>query len=174
MRQRKRMTGVLFLVVIVLGCSALNVRASEPDPKFFNPAQEKRIKQLEDRLSILEAAMLPQPKPEQMPAPRIATPKSAMKAGPATNAVGAVDDPAPVGKEWVKSGGVESVSPWELRDIAPAQVLTAPAQSVTFSTPVRSGIYNMTGYVVGGTSTCANGKCTKANANAAPVITYAR
>lgn len=158
MRQRKRMTGVLFLVVIVLGCSALNVRASEPDPKFFNPAQEKRIKQLEDRLSILEAAMLPQPKPEQMPAPRIATPKSAMKAGPATNAVGAVIDPAPVGKVWMKAGALDSDAPWELKDVAPSQAVTSPAQSVTFPTPIRSGFYNLTGVVVGG-STCPGGQC---------------
>lgn len=167
MRMRKRMAGVLFLAIVVLGCSALNVRASEPDPKFFNPAQERRIKSIEDRLSILEAALLPQPKPEQMPAPRIITPKSAVKSGPATNAAGAVIDPAPVGKRWVKMGGVESESPWELEDVAPAQVLTAPAQSVTFPTPVRSGFYNMTGVVVGG-STCPNGQCPT------PRVTYSR
>lgn len=158
MRMRKRMAGVLFLVIVVLGYSALNVRASEPDPKFFNPAQERRIKSIEDRLSILEAALLPKPAPEQMPAPRIVKPKSDAKTGPATNAAGAVIDPAPPGKRWTKLGGVDSESPWELEDVAPAQAVTTPAQSVTFPTPVRSGFYNLTGVVVGG-STCPGGQC---------------
>lgn len=162
MKVRKRMSGVLFLVVVLLGCSALGVRASEPDPKFFNPAQEKRVKQLEERVAVLESALLPKPAPEQMPAPRPreAESKAKVKAtsGPATNAAGAVIDPAPAGKVWVKAGTLESDAPWELQDVAPSQVLTAPAQSVTFPTPVRSGFYNLTGVVVGG-STCPNGQC---------------
>lgn len=162
MRQRKRMKGVLFLALVLLGCSALDVRASEPDPKFFNPAQEKRIKSLEERVAVLESALLPKPAPEQMPQPRTreAEPKAKVKTAtqPATNAAGAVIDPAPPGKRWTKLGGVDSESPWELEDVAPSQVLTAPAQSVTFPTPVRSGFYNLTGVVVGG-STCPNGQC---------------
>lgn len=161
MRMRKRMAGVLFLALVVLGCSAIGVHASEPDPKFFNPAQERRIKSIEDRLSVLEAALLPKPAPEQMPQPRTreADSKAKVKSTqPATNAAGAVIDPAPVGKVWTKAGPLDSDAPWELKDVAPTQVLTAPAQSVTFPTPVRSGFYNLTGVVVGG-STCPNGQC---------------
>jgi len=159
MRQRKRMTGVLFLALVVLGCSALGVHASEPDPKFFNPAQEKRIKQLEERVAVLESALLPKPASEQMPAPREATKaKAKTSTQPAVNAAGAVIDPAPLGKRWTKLGGVESESPWELEDVATSQSFTTPAQSVTFPTPVRSGFYNLTGVVVGG-STCPGGQC---------------
>lgn len=170
MKVRKRMSGVLFLVVCLLVCSAFNVRASEPEPKFFNPAQEQRIKSIEDRLSILESALLPKPKPEQMPAPRVkseSAPKVKAKSGPATNELGAVIEPAPDGKQWVKAGGVDSGEPWELRDIASAQVSTAPAQSVTFPTPIRSMILNQTGYIVGG-STCSGGQCPT------PRVTYSR
>lgn len=172
MRQRKRMKGVMFLVIGVLLFGALNVAASEPDPKFFNPAQEKRIKQLEERVAILEAAMLPKPAPEQMPAPREVKPKAKVKAAtqPATNALGAVIESAPAGKQWVKAGGVESESPWELRDITTTQSLTLPAQSapaVTFPTPIRSMILNQTGYIVGG-STCPGGQCPT------PRVTYSR
>lgn len=173
MKVRKRMSGVLFLVVVLLGCSAFSVRANEPDPKFFNPAQERRIKQLEERIAVLEAAMLPKPAPEQMPAPREVKAKPVAKSttsGPATNALGAVIDPAPEGKEWVKAGGPDSNAPWELRDITTTQSLTLPAQSapaVTFPTPIRSGFYNVTGIVVGG-STCPGGQCPT------PRVTYSR
>lgn len=178
MRMRKRMAGVLFLAIVVLGCSAVNVRASEPDPKFFNPAQEKRIKRLEERVAVLESALLPKPAPEQMPAPREVKPKAKVKAAtqPATNALGAVIEPAPDGKEWVKAGGVDSSAPWELRDIAPTQSFTLPAQSapaVTFPTPIRSMILNQTGIVVGG-STCPGGQCKYQTQQAAPAIIYAR
>ena len=116
--------------------------------------------------------MLPKPAPEQMPAPREVKPKAKVKAAtqPATNALGAVIEPAPAGKQWVKAGGVESESPWELRDITTTQSLTLPAQSapaVTFPTPIRSMILNQTGYIVGG-STCPGGQCPT------PRVTYSR
>lgn len=123
--------------VLVLSGSAV---AADPTPKFFNPAQEARIKTIETRLDTLENKLAQVPPARPMPRP-VPNPK----AGPAVNAVGAVVEAAPAGQEWVKAGTLDSDSPWELRPVTAAP---APA----FATPVRNVLYRTLapGVCVGG------------------------
>lgn len=158
MRERKRMKGVLFLVVaIVWFCACGFVSAAEPDPQFFTvPAQEKRIAELEYRVKALESALrqpLPMPStiPEKTAAPVTAPKFQAVK----LNSSGAPLELAPAGKTWEKNGGPDSNEPWQLVDVAaPLQV----AQPQVFATPVRNWILNQTGVAVG---TCTGPNCQK-------------
>jgi hypothetical protein len=56
-----------FLGLALFVWFAGSATASDPDPKFFNPAQEKRIASIEDRLSVLETALVPKPAAKPMP-----------------------------------------------------------------------------------------------------------
>lgn len=161
MRSRKRMTGVLFLVVAIIGfCACGSVSASDPDPQFFNvPAQEKRIAELEYRVKVLESALR---KPLPMPSAiseKAAAPVTAPKFQPVKlNSSGAPMELAPAGKAWEKKGGQDSSEPWQLVDVAaPVQAVQTVQQQV-FATPVRNWILNQTGVAVG---TCTGPNCQK-------------
>lgn len=158
MLQKKRMSGFAFLVIaaicIVFGFAGLAV-ASDPTPKFFNPAQERRIQELEIRIAALESALKP---PQQMPAPIPAKEKPPVKIEPVTkepvklNTLGAPVELAPAGQHWLKV----SETNWVLESDVVTAPVQAPAASPVFSTPVRSFIFNQTGVAVG---TCKNGNC---------------
>ena len=54
----------LLTTLAALTMSAAALTAAEPEPRFFNPAQEARVKSLEDRVAALEAQPArPQPAP---------------------------------------------------------------------------------------------------------------
>lgn len=165
MLQRKRMNGFAFLAIVAIALLFSfggSVTASDPTPKFFNPAQEQRIQALELRIAALEAAVKPT---FPMPAPVPAKKEAAKLAEPAKmNSLGAPVELAPAGQHWLKVGE----SNWVLEsDTVTAPVQAAPAP-VQFATPVRNFILSQTGVAVG---TCKGPNCPQV---VQPSVTYRR
>lgn len=164
MLQRKRMNGFAFLAIVAIALLFSfggSVTASDPTPKFFNPAQEQRIQALELRIAALEAAIKPTfPMPQAVPAKK----EVAKAAEPVKmNSLGAPVELAPAGQHWLKIGE----SNWVLE----SDTATAPVQAATvpvFATPIRNFILNQTGVAVG---TCKGPNCPQV---VQPSATYRR
>lgn len=157
------------LAALVAVCVVASfVGASDPSPKFFTPPQEARIKLIEDRLAALEAkTVTPAPATtSKLPSwtaityadlhARVSKGERVTVAHGIAGPIGVpVVDSIPNAAPGVYECYPSDAGPMILRVSALATAAVPQAVPV-FPTPVRSGIYNLTGYPFGG---CAGGQC---------------